>query len=100
MAAQDWEFEDDMTIEDGDFKIIESDQQHIQHIVQAKKGQYYEFPTLGAGADDLLNSSISKQRINQIITESLVQDDYVVKDIFITTDGDNTTIEIDAKRRR
>tara|TARA_R100001244_G_scaffold129327_1_gene100698 strand:- start:1349 stop:1657 length:309 start_codon:yes stop_codon:yes gene_type:complete len=100
MAAQDWEFIDDMTIENGDFKIIESDQQHIEHILKAQKGHFYEHPTLGAGIDDLLNSSETNARINQIITENLEQDDFVVKDILISMIDNEKTVEIDAKRRK
>jgi hypothetical protein len=100
MAAQDMEFLEDLTIENGDFKVIESDQQHIEHIITARPGHFYEYPTLGAAKDDLINSSETRQRINQVITENLEQDDYTVKDIIIVRTEDITSIEIDAKRRK
>jgi len=100
MAAQDFELTDDMTIENGDFKIIESDQQHIEHIITAAPGNFYEHPTLGASFKSLLNSSETMQRIKQIIGEQLEKDDFVVKDIFIEKTEDETNIEIDADRRK
>ncbi len=102
MATQDFEFIDDMVIDvaKGDFSIIESDQQHIEHIITANKGHFYEFPTIGAGKDDLLNSSESRARINQVISENLEQDDYKNAEIRITKEEDLTTIEVAAKRRK
>ena len=102
MAAQDFEFLEDMTIDTvkGDFKIIESDQQHIEHIITAKKGHFYEWPTLGAGKDDLINSSQTTARIKQVITDNLKQDDYDVKEIIIEKVDGDTFIEVDAKRRK
>lgn len=100
MAAQDFEFTDDMVIDQGDFKVIESDQQHIDHIIRAEKGNFYEHPDLGVGAINLLNSSETRQRINQIITDNLVKDDYVVKDIIIERSEDETVIQVDATRRK
>ncbi len=102
MAAQDFEFTDDMVIDEakGDFKIIESDQQHIDHIITAGKGNFYEFPTLGVNSVQLINSSKTNARINQIIKEELEKDDFTVKDIFITKEDNSTIIEVDAKRRK
>lgn len=34
-------------IVNGDFVVGESDEQHVQHIIQAQKGDYKEFPSLG-----------------------------------------------------
>jgi len=102
MAAQDFEFLEDMVIDTvkGDFNIIESDQQHIEHILTAKKGHFYEFPELGAGVVDLINSNETKIRIDQIITDNLIQDDYNFKGSLIETIDDEKIIEVDAKRRK
>jgi len=100
MAAQDFELTDDMTIENGDFKIIESDQQHIEHIVTAAPGNFYEYPTLGVNSKQLLNSTETQARIRQIISEELEKDDFVVKDILLEKTEDSTIIEVDADRRK
>ena len=102
MAAQDFEFIDDMIIDEtkGDFKIIESDQQHIDHIITAAKGNYYEFPELGVNSKALINSSNTNARINQVIKTELTKDDFLVKDILITKEDNEIFIEIDAKRRK
>ncbi len=100
--AKDFEFTDDMVIDvvKGDFSIVESDQQHIEHIVKAAKGHFYEFPLLGADSNKLINSSQTRARINQVITDHLNQDDYDVKEINIEVVENETFIEVDAKRRK
>lgn len=102
MAAQDFEFTDDLVIDPitGDFSIIESDQQHIEHILNAAQGHFYQWPFLGADFAQLINSSETRQRIKQVITEHLAMDDYVVKDILIETTDNGTQIEVDADRRK
>lgn len=49
MARKDIRVEEDVLIENGDFVIGESDQQHVQHILQANKGNYRHDVTIGAG---------------------------------------------------
>lgn len=86
MAAQDFEFTTDMVIDTvtGDFKVIESDQQHQEHILKAKKGQFYEFPTLGADSNSLQNSTATNESIKQLIRENLEADNYRVNRVVIT----------------
>ena len=102
MAAQDFEFTDDMVIDEvkGDFNVTDSNQQHIEHILTANKGHFYEFPDLGANSKELLNSDKPRARINQIIKAELEKDDYTVKDIIIERSEDGTAIQVDAKRRK
>lgn len=102
MAVQDFEFTDDLVIDTvtGDFSIIESDQQHIDHVLTAAPCHFYQWPKLGANFKLLINSSESQQRIKQIIKEHLAMDDYVTKDILITNGEDGTEIEVDADRRK
>lgn len=102
MAAQDMEFTDDLVINTakGDFNIIESDQQHIDHIITASKGNFYEWPDLGVDSKKLINSSNTDARNKQVIKGELVKDDFTVKDILITKDDNETIIEVDATRRK
>lgn len=45
----------DLKIENGDFVIGRSNEQHQQHIILANKGEYKEFPELGVGIVSMLN---------------------------------------------
>lgn len=98
-TARDFEFTDDLVIENGDFKVIDSDKQHQEHIIRAEPGHFYEYPTLGAGAGSLLLSSETNQRIKQVIEENLIADNFRVNQIFIERgDIDERGIETDAIR--
>lgn len=51
--------DDDLRIENGDFVIDESDTQHVQHIINAEKGHYKQFPLLGVGVRRYLNAPLN-----------------------------------------
>lgn len=53
---QDFIINDDLEIENGDLLIGLSDGQHQKHILIAEKGEYKQFPELGVGILNLLNS--------------------------------------------
>ena len=53
---QDLNYKDDLSIDTGDFMISESDNQHVQHILKANKGDYKMNPELGVGIENMLNS--------------------------------------------
>ncbi len=86
---------DDIVIKDGDLLIEEADSQDIQIIVQAKPGQFYQFPTLGVGIQDFKNGPANKQSIRQIIRRNLKSDGFRVRSIEIT---DDLIIAVDAIR--
>jgi hypothetical protein len=44
----------DLAIQNGDFVIGNSSNQHQEHILLAHKGEYREFPELGVGIKDML----------------------------------------------
>ncbi len=51
-------FENDLLIKDGDFVIGESDLQHIEHIIASQRGGYKQFPLIGVGINQYINSPI------------------------------------------
>lgn len=53
---QDFIVNDDLEIKDGDLLIGISDEHHQKHILIAEKGEYKQFPELGVGILNLLNS--------------------------------------------
>ena len=54
---------DDITINNGDFVIRASDQQHIENILKASPGNYYQYPLIGLGSLDLISASINPSEV-------------------------------------
>ena len=85
----------DLIIVNGDISVLESDSQHIDHIITADKGHFRQFPLVGVGIVNFLSSSSSEQEIRQLIKLQLEADGFAVRQIKIS--GSN--IEIDAERK-
>lgn len=85
----------DLSIVNGDISILESDSQHIDHIITADKGHFRQFPLVGVGIVNFLNASSSEQEIRQVIKLQLEADGFSVKQIKINA----SNIEIDAERK-
>lgn len=88
----------DLTFANGDFVVGESDEQHIQHILVAEKGDFREYPIVGVGLIRYLNSpndSSTKTDLQLRIKKQLENDGYSVTDIAIL---DALNIDINAKR--
>lgn len=98
MIAQDISLNenDDAVIKNGDFDLTDSDNVHIEHILIANKGHYFEYPLLGVGLINEIHGSTQKQRLKQTIRRQLTLDNYSVSAINI---GDDFNITIDAKRQ-
>ena len=86
---------EDLTIENGDFKVFNSDQQHIQHILKANKGQYYQSPLVGLGIANYRAASLSPQKLKQDIKTQLKADDFITKVVEVSRDF---VVNIDAER--
>lgn len=86
---------EDSIIENGDFKVYDSDQQHIQHILKANPGQYYQHALVGLGIANFRGASISPQRLKQLIKTQLKADDFIAKVIEVSEDF---IVNIDADR--
>ena len=61
----------DLTISGGDFKIVDSDAQHIDHALKSFKGQFYQFPKIGAGLGSFVNATGQNLVIKKAIREQL-----------------------------
>ena len=72
----------------GDFLVGVSDQQHVQHILKAQKGHYYQNPLIGLGANDLINGTIDRDLLKQQIKIQLKSDKYNPLEVFIDEDFD------------
>ena len=60
----------DMMIKNGDFVVDYSDDQHIDLILRSNPGEIKDYPLLGLGIANYLNSPIS-QRIKQVVKRDL-----------------------------
>ena len=89
-----------VSAKDGDIIVGESDAQHIEHILIANTGQFYQFPTLGVGVIDNIKGTINQQSFKQRIKRNLELDNYRVKDLKITKELEELITSIDALRLR
>lgn len=98
MAVKDIEFIDDIAIKNGDLKIAESDQQHLEHIIKVLPGQFYQWPTIGVGIDTKKLGSITAQELKQQIKQNVEADNYRVNKLDVIGDVDKFSVSIDANR--
>ncbi|WP_271782228.1 oxidase [Aquimarina algiphila] len=67
----------DIKIENGDFVIEASDQQHVQDIFKAHKGEYKQWPLVGFGASRYLKkTTLSKAEFLRDLKVQLKYDGY------------------------
>ena len=87
--------DNDLEFQAGDFVITDSDQQHIEDIVEAFQGSYKEFPLLGVGIRQYIGSAGAQDELQSLIQLQLESDGYTVNNIVL---GDQGNIYIDAER--
>lgn len=82
---------DDLKIENGDLTIAFSDYQHQKHIISANKGEFKEFPELGADIEGHLSND---QFVDFLIEakKNLEYDGMKINNIKFEEDG-NLTID-------
>lgn len=80
---------------DHDFKVTESDDVHIEHIIESNQGYWFEHLLLGVGIVNEINGSTPAQQLKQNIRRNLVLDNYSVKIVEVLPDA---VINVDAKR--
>lgn len=101
MAAQDFKLDEngDIAIENGDFVITASDQQHILDIMQSVPGWIKEFPLVGFNPYQYLNGRTSSTDLNKNAKIQLQGDGYVqvVADLKIDS-ANKITGNVDGKR--
>lgn len=89
----------DLAFSDGDFVISESDNQHIELILNTATGAWKQFPTLGVG---IIKYSGSTGQINQLrrdININLKADGYINIDTRLLQGSDGDFVYyVDAKR--
>lgn len=84
----------DIEIYNGDFVIDESDQQHIEDIFIAQKGEFKEFPALGFGAINFIKTNVSPYQFERDLRIQLEYDNYFNPKIDTSEGIENTKITI------
>jgi hypothetical protein len=84
-----------MILSGGDIAILQSDDQNIEAILKAEKGQFYEFPLLGYGVTTRINGPFSINIERKKIREELRRDNYNITQLLI---NEGPEIFIDAEK--
>lgn len=93
------DYNNDLLIYNGDFKIDSSDIQHIEDIIKAYPGWYKEFIQLGVGVKSYVGSAGMQQQLQRIIKLQLQADNYNIIKLTTEQKPDGTfNITINAKR--
>jgi hypothetical protein len=82
----------DLLIENGDFKIGASDNQHQEDIIGAYPGDWKQFPLVGVGINDYSGSTGMKATVESQIRQQLIADGYKINLLSVNL---NTSGKID-----
>jgi hypothetical protein len=82
----------------GDFVFSDSDLQHQEDIISENIGSYKQYPTLGVGIINYLNSSGMQGILRRSIQINLQSDGYFVKEVRFKNNNANE-FTVDAERR-
>lgn len=90
----DFIIDDDLRFKDGDLAIEYADQQNLEYILLTQKGSFKEYPILGVGLFNYINSPdvTSRLRLENEIDKQLVYDDFFIKTLDV---NDLNNIQID-----
>ena len=83
------DFQDDG---DGDFLTGDCSNRYIQYLVVSFQGHYKEFPLVGLGIENYLNSSVNKQILERDIIAQLTADIFVTPDVDLSNFPDDIAI--------
>jgi len=88
----------DMLIQNGDFVIGESDQQHCNDLIYSNIGWWKEYPAIGVNIMSFLSGSDVNQNLNQKIRQQLTADGYTVNALNVSVTNEELTLDLDATR--
>ena len=85
----------DLQLYNGDFVIDNSDQQHVEHIVHAQKGEYTNYPITGVGVVNYLKKTNRvKSDFKRDLKIQLENDNYQNPKIDLSDGFENLKIEV------
>lgn len=85
-------YSNELELANGDFKVGESTNQHVKHILISNKGEYKQHPELGAAMENMLNSEDAMDFLIEA-KKNLKYDGMKVRNISFTSTG---TINVNA----
>jgi hypothetical protein len=89
----------DLLIQDGDFVIGLSDEDHMQDLIESFVGWWKEFPAVGVGIKQFQASAGQEQVIERNIKLQLQSDGYDIAIVRVTATSDSKfNIQIDGTR--
>jgi hypothetical protein len=89
----------DLLIQDGDFVIGLSDEDHMQDLIESFVGWWKEFPAVGVGIKQFQASAGQEQVIERNIKLQLQSDGYDIAIVRVTSTSDSKfNIQIDGTR--
>ncbi len=89
----------DLVITDGDFLVLECNQQSSNLIIQLFQGNLFEFPLCGVGILNYLAGSQSAMVIKSKVKQQLETDGFIIQKIDINGSGlNNVKINVEATR--
>ena len=100
MAVSDIILDDnyDLVIENGDFKVSDSDNQHIELLCITALGHWKQHPLIGVGITQYIASSGQSDALKRIINIQLSADGYLVNQVLVSGLNETFTYSIDAER--
>ena len=84
----------DFEIENGDFKVTNTNEQESYYILQANKGHFYQTPRLGAGIIKYQNADINKNELRKNIRTELNRDNFKVNNVYVIGASDVARLNI------
>jgi hypothetical protein len=91
-------FNDDLEILGGDFRVLPSDEQHIEHILRTWLGHWKEFPLLGVGIDLFRASAGKTGKLKTDIVTQLTKDGYQINKVVVNIEDGNPQFFLDFTR--
>lgn len=88
----------DIIIENGDFKVSDSDQQHIELICNTAIGNWKQYPLLGIGIINYVASSGQSEVLKRLMNVQLASDGFKINEVSVTGSNEIFNYSIDAER--
>ena len=84
----------DLLIENGDFVVGDSNQQHVESILLSQKGEFKEFPLVGFGIVNYIKSDTPEVKFKRDLKIQLEYDGFNNAKIDLSNGFENLKIEI------
>lgn len=78
----------DLVINDGDFRIVNTNEQESYYILEAQKGHFYQTPRLGVGILRYQNADVNKNELRKTIRTELKRDNLKVNNVYVINSED------------